>query len=44
MKTSLKFDTFLHFSEIKIADLVYNDRDVNVFQRNNTAYFLQMRL
>jgi len=44
MKISLKFDTFLHSSELKIAYLVYKGRAVNAFQLNNTTYFLQIML
>jgi hypothetical protein len=44
MKISLKFDTFIHSSELKIADLLYKGRDVNAFLLNNTTYVLEMRL
>jgi hypothetical protein len=37
IKISLKFDIFLYFSELKIAELVYKDRDINSLQQNNTT-------
>ena len=40
MKISLNFDTFIHPSELEIADLVYKDREINAVQRNNGTYFL----